>query len=117
MLEGLEHFTGSNTMQRFPSGLSWWSAAYSHEPRRLVLPGPPDRIWSERWLAYIPFWEIAALAAILPVLWMTTPLRRRHRNQSGLCPVCGYDLRATPGRCPECGEEAAPKTQSDGKMG
>jgi hypothetical protein len=44
-----------------------------------------------------------ALTAALPVAWLASRVRRRRRAAHGHCPACGYDLRATPDRCPECG--------------
>ena len=51
----------------------------------------------------VPHWMILAVFAILPAGHMAVALRRRRRKQAGLCLVCGYDLRASPNRCPECG--------------
>ena len=52
--------------------------------------------------AALPWWLLALLFAFAPslVAW------RRWRSRAfaaGRCAACGYDLRATPDRCPECG--------------
>jgi hypothetical protein len=59
--------------------------------------------------AAIPYWVLTAASACASlVAWGIRRLRRKESDYSGRCPACGYDLRATPDRCPECGSVPAP---------
>jgi len=50
-----------------------------------------------------PFWMIAIGLLLLPALVAFRFAYRRWKPKNGCCTTCGYDLRATPDRCPECG--------------
>ena len=58
----------------------------------------------------VPCWFVVLLSSVLPGTHYLRRRRRRHRAARNRCQTCGYDLRATPDRCPECGvvpDEAA----------
>lgn len=48
-----------------------------------------------------PLWPAVVLALVLPCVRAARMFRRR--TSAGNCSVCGYDLRASTNRCPECG--------------
>jgi hypothetical protein len=63
------------------------------------------------WGVSAPHWFVALVTSALPAASLLRLRSSGHRRSAlGLCPRCGYDLRATPDRCPECGTPAATTT-------
>jgi hypothetical protein len=59
-----------------------------------------------RGVVMVPYWALALPFAVAPALSLRGSIRRKQqarRRRAARCPACGYDLRGTPGRCPECG--------------
>lgn len=60
-----------------------------------------------------PLWAVVLPTAIAPAILLWRRLRaQRRRLAIGLCPRCGYDLRASPDRCPECGTPAPKQVEA-----
>jgi hypothetical protein len=97
----LEIVEGPNFDPRSGTSVGRWGFRAVLQERR-----DPSRGLVRSWLIGAPNWAIAILFAILPAIrWRA---RRRPLACTGgpMCSNCGYDLRATPDRCPECGEPA-----------
>jgi hypothetical protein len=65
--------------------------------------GAKVRIQGTLTVATMSFWMLFVIFFVLFGFCRLASRRDRARRRSGLCEVCGYDLRATPERCPECG--------------
>ena len=60
----------------------------------------------------VPYWALAAATGFVPATWLPWFARRFLRRKRGLCIRCGYDLRASSDRCPECGAAVVGKRRS-----
>jgi hypothetical protein len=111
-----------NPFETFPkNSLGWQGCVIQHdidllaEARKFFPYGHPE--WAgfffghfQRNLQFsvvvLPMWFVVPLFAILPLTAAIRHVRRRRRAKrlaTGHCIACGYDLRASPVRCPECG--------------
>jgi len=92
-----------NSLGAWAGRLGWGFVAWQDAPRYYFADLPLMRSTS----FLFPLWFPTLLLAILLALWLRRRMILRKRSRLGFCKTCGYDLRATPQRCPECGTVAA----------
>jgi hypothetical protein len=111
---------GSNTVVRLRTRITNWrlggfacQTAYVQSVRPMVseagvhtsVPLSPQTRYA--YLMTVPIWPVVIVIGSSLVVWIGRLRRRRRWYGNACCVYCGYDLRATPGRCPEWGEPAA----------
>ena len=72
---------------------------------------------SYMWAIAVPHFAPVLVFALPPVAAAHRLRRRSRRKHNNLCLTCGYDLRATPTRCPECGAIPAAPTAATPEVG
>ena len=98
----LEHYAPTNPDQVFPG----WSSGHGRFGFWVL---------KDYWIVgsravVIPYWVPTILCFILSIPMMMLARRsavRAYRKRHGLCLGCGYDIRESKERCPECGRAIA----------
>jgi hypothetical protein len=82
--------------RRLTNGFGFW-----FESEHVATSKPSENY--ERYVVAVPHWFLALLFVVSSRMLLRRPWINYRCRRRGLCVQCGYDLRATPDRCPECG--------------
>ena len=78
-----------------------WGTRYAWRAAPTTRKVATELLWA--YALWFPHWLVVLLSAVPPLRWGLRTRQRRRRTRAGLCLNCGYDLRASTERCPECG--------------
>ena len=99
-VQALRRAHGSDRISRLPDGVVGWHLGGFEDLSTDWRPSMDSNG------VIVPLWVPSVIFALLSYFTGFLPLyRRRKRKKLGLCLKCGYDLRASKDRCPECGQE------------
>ncbi len=116
--KGWHHLSGSTTVPPYKSRL--WEVIGHADYHRFAKLGfainhsvtiayppigndPSYGVYEGFYGVYFPHWFALIVLGILPAIGGWTLWRKHRRLLAGICHTCGYDLRASPDCCPECG--------------
>jgi hypothetical protein len=109
---------GPLVVQSFPQRVTSWDGRLMRPPRWKFLRSAwsdtgKEYVGNGQWLQeqdlVIPDWLLVFVFSVVPIIWSRRARRAVicRKTPSYSCLNCGYDLRATPTKCPECGNVPA----------